>query len=130
MGTRYVPISRSALLGELSRVAELVRSSGGVGRKYVHDGTLCFDLGPQRGRYLLHVHTSLGAHADVVYECDADAVRLAYLDRTANLPGPWVRRIYRTAPPGPHTERERAFLDRLTTALREQYRELLKLNAR
>lgn len=123
MGSKYIDVPAAALLATLTAICEKVSAVGGKCSKGQSGREVTFDIAPPKTPVFLRVYTSLGAGDDAVRGCGEDAVRLvvgAEIDGRYRPLGK-SRRIYRTAPKGKHEERVKAFLDRLTQALREGY---------
>lgn len=123
MGSKYIDVPAAALLATLEAICTKVTAVGGVCKKGQSGREVTFDITPPNTPVFLRVYTSLGAGDDSVRGCGEDAVRLTI---GAEVGGKYKslaksRRIYRTAPKGDHEARVKAFLDRLTQALREGY---------
>lgn len=123
MGSKYIDVPAKSLVETLTTICEKVSKVGGRCSKGQSGREVTFDISPPDTPVFLRVYTSLGTGADTVRGCGEDAVRLVV---GAEVNGKYhplgkSRRIYRTAPKGNHEERVKAFLDRLTQALREGY---------
>jgi hypothetical protein len=125
MGSKYIAVPADALNRTLAAISEKVHKAGGRCNTGRAGHEVVFELTPPNAAATLRVYSSLGLGEDSVRGCGEDAVRLVvgWEDGTKWRPLGKSRRIYRTAPQGPHEERVQAFLDRLTQALREGYAE-------
>lgn len=121
--SRYVEVSAEGILNTLREVCEKVTSKGGEAHEGVVGSEIVYDLSPKGSSAFVRVYTSLARGSDAVRGCGEDAVRLIVISRATDRAMRDTRRIYRTAPKGSHEARERAFLDRLVEAIREEYRE-------
>jgi hypothetical protein len=124
MGSKYIDIPADALLATLTAICEKVTKAGGTCKQGQSGREVTFDIQPPNTPVFLRVYTSLGAGDDTVRGCGEDAVRLTI---GAEVNGQYrslakSQRIYRTAPKGNHEDRVKAFLGRLTQALRDGYK--------
>lgn len=124
MGTKYIDVPAAALLATLTAICQKVTKVGGKCEQGQSGREITFDISPPDTPVCLRVYTSLGAGDHSVRGCGEDAVRLTIGavvgDKYRSLAK--SRRIYRTAPKGDHEARVKAFLDRLTQALRDGYK--------
>lgn len=132
-GPRFVEIPAEALLTELRSIAAAIKAKGGHAEQGQHGREIVFNFVPPpqsnfvppQNRATVRVYTTLAAGADVARDCGEDAVRLLVGvqqgQRFKSIDKP--RKMLRTAPQGgmEQHERVRAFLDRLTEALRQAY---------
>jgi hypothetical protein len=125
MGSKYIEVPAAALLGVLEAICTKVTAVGGACSKGQAGREVTFDITPPNTPVFLRVYTSLGAGDYSVRGCGEDAVRLVvgFQDGERFRPLAKSRRIYRTAPKGEHEVRVKAFLDRLTQALRDGYKQ-------
>jgi hypothetical protein len=125
MGTKYIDVPASDLLGTLENICEKIEKAGGTCSKGQSGQEITFDIMLPKSTVILKIYTSLGAGDNSVRDCGKDAVRIVIGTLVENdrfKPLDKSRRIYRTAPKGNHDNRVKAFLDRLTQALREEYK--------
>ncbi len=119
---RYVSIPADRLVGTLDAIGSKVEEVGGGHGWGVQGREKVFDLHtPSRG--VVRVFTSLAVGATAARSCGADAVRVVpgVIDDGKFYPTAKSRRLFRTAPQD--GDRVKAFLDRLTAALRDAYKE-------
>lgn len=123
MGARYIEIPANALTGAIDDIGNLVTKAGGSITKGNAGRERTYDLVPHRGKGRVRIYTSLSCGAGSVRGCGEDAVRIVigHEEDGRFRPHGKGRRIYRTAPKGDPKMRIKAFLDRLTGALREAY---------
>jgi len=123
--SKYVEVSAESLLATLTQICEKVTNAGGTCNQGQSGREITFDIAPPDTTVFLRVFTSLGAGDQSVRGCGKDAVRLVVGANVGDKYKPLApsRRIYRTAPQGDHEGRVQAFLDRLTQALREGYKQ-------
>jgi len=127
-GSRYVEVPASALLLALRAIGTKVEGSGGQVIESTSGREVVFELVPPKRKTFVRVYTSLAEGDYSIRGCGEDAVRLIV---GTNFSGKFrplskSRRIYRTAPQGTEEQRIKAFIDRLTEALREAYGKALR----
>jgi len=128
-GTRYIDVPATDLLTELRSIGKAIAVKGG---KYAEDTSgaeVFFDFEPPNRPGRIRVYTSLGTGRITVRDCGQDAVRLVLgtIFQGRFRPLAQSRRIYRTAPKGDRNARIAAFLERLKVAIRDTYRDALKV---
>ena len=123
---RFVAITSEARFGCLDSIGEKITKAGGHFEVTTHGKEVVYEFYHHGGHEaLIRVYTSIAKGASVVRDCDSDAVRLVIGSYHAG--GPFKplgrsRKILRTAPNGlSDEERQNAFLERLTEAVREGY---------
>lgn len=125
LGKRFVRVTASALLSELREIGAAIRDKahGGYAEEQVGDEIVAV-LVPPGGRVVVRVFTSLATDDLVVRDCGDDAIRIVLVAPTpeGNRPVGESIKMLRTAPRElGAAERERAFLDRFRSKLREAY---------
>jgi len=130
---RYVEVTASALIATLTAIGQKIAQAGGDFFQKVEGKERVFDFVTPASPVHFRVFTSLGIGDDAVRACGEDAVRIVHFiwkpDPSARDGLRFTalkksRKILRTAPNDIHPDdREKVFLDRLTEALRDAYRE-------
>jgi hypothetical protein len=130
---RYVEVTASALIATLVAIGQKITAKGGSFFQKVEGKERVFDFVTPHTQVHFRVFTSLGVGDDAVRACGEDAVRIVHFiwksDSSARdglrfAPVSKSRKILRTAPNDIHPDdREKVFLDRLTEALRDAYRQ-------
>lgn len=125
MTKRFVAITAAAMYACLDAIGEKVTKAGGHFEVTTHGREVVYEFYHHAGHdALVRVYTSIAQGATEVRACDSDAVRLVigcYHNGNPFKPLGRSRKILRTAPKGTDEAREKAFLDRLTEAVREGY---------
>jgi hypothetical protein len=116
------------MLAVLADICVKVEGSGGSAKRWTQGNEVVYDLQPKNRQTLVRVYTSLAEGDNAVRGCGEDAVRLVVGTEFGGKFRPLSksRRIYRTAPQGPEPKRVEAFLDRLTEALRDAYKQAVR----
>lgn len=122
--TRYIEVPAKALRATLREIGRKVEDKGGAYRFGTQGDEVIFTLDIPQHVTQVKVYTSLGQGDAAVRGCGDDAIRVCVgaVDREGRFrPLRKSRKVLRTAPKGTDAERLAAFLDRLTSILRDAY---------
>lgn len=124
MTKRFVAITAAAMYACLDAIGTKIKAAGGNFVVTTHGREVVYELYHHAGHQaIVRVYTSIAKGATEVRDCDSDAVRLVigcYSQDGTFRPLGKSRKILRTAR-NDVEDREQAFLDRLTQAIREAY---------
>jgi hypothetical protein len=123
---RFVAVSAALMLSALRSIGEKVVAKGGAVVEGLQGSEIVFDITPPGSPAFVRIYTSLARGAADVRDCGEDAVRVVVMANVDGRAKPLAksRRIYRTAPGRLSDEaRQAAFIERMTDALRDHYRE-------
>jgi len=128
---RFVAITAAAMYACLDAIGEKVKAAGGHFEIMTHGKEVVYELYHHAGHdAVVRIYTSIAQGTSQVRACDSDAVRVVigcYPKGQPFKPLGKSRKILRTAPNGSDEEREKAFLARLTQAIRDSYADVAKV---